>query len=95
MKDSLQKTRKVVLTHNHLMKRSTEFYANGQVMTDLLFDDYGRIDGKAISADSDGHIKTAGEYKGGVKIGKWTEFLEDGKEIITNYDTTGIVIKDN
>lgn len=95
MRDSSQNIKRFLLTHNQIMKRTAEFYDNGQLMVDVLFDDNGNAEGKTVTYYNNGKVKSKGIYKGGIKVGKWLEFLEDGKEILTNYDTTGIIIKTN
>jgi len=50
---------------------------NGQLIHTSTYTD-GIIDGKYLSYYPNGHVRTAGEYKVGQKIGVWSRFDENG-----------------
>lgn len=50
--------------------KATYFFENGQVQQEGFFED-GKLEGNWISYDEKGNKTSSGEYRKGVKTGKW------------------------
>lgn len=92
MKDSAQQIRKVILTENNIVKHRAQYYANGQLMAAIKFNDKGQLTKYAITYFENGSIASQGNYLGGLKVGNWKEYDTNGNAKIIKYDSSGVVI---
>ena len=54
------------------------WYENGQKNVELTYNNYGRLDGKWTSWYENGQKKREGIFKDHSRVGKWTDFNENG-----------------
>lgn len=73
----------------------TYFFENGQVQQEGFFEN-GKLQGVWVSFDEKGNKTASGEYKNGVKTGKWFFWAQDAdilKSSLTEVDYSGNSIK--
>jgi len=69
---------KIHFKNEQIVGNYTEFYENGKLKADLEYND-GKPDGYAKFYYTSGILKINGEYKDGVKKGKWLYYTETGQ----------------
>ena len=94
MKDTAGIIRQVVVTKHNRRTFFAGYYANGQLMAQLLLDSFGEYHGAAKYFYQNGSVETEGSYSAGLKTDQWKNYNEMGKPVsTTEYDTNGQVIK--
>jgi antitoxin component YwqK of YwqJK toxin-antitoxin module len=63
--------------------KATYFFENGQVQQEGFFQN-GKLEGTWVSYDEQGNKTSSGEYKKGVKTGKWFFWTQNNENAFTN-----------
>ena len=90
MGDTALKVRQVIISKKNIRTYFAQYYPNGQLMAEYLFDNYGQYNGPAKYYFENGFVKSMGDYKHGLSTGIWKEFNEKGE--LSNsikYDNNG------
>ena len=91
MKDTSKTIRQILITRKNIRTYFAQYFANGQLITDIKLDSFGQPDGNAIYYYENGKIKSNGLYHHGLAIGEWKEFEETSNAVsIIKYDSSGV-----
>lgn len=90
MYDSAKKIRQILISRNDRRIFFEQFYANGQKIADLKFDELGQYHGPAFYFYENGEIQSSGNFRHGLRSGQWKEFDEKGKLLVLQYDSNGV-----
>jgi antitoxin component YwqK of YwqJK toxin-antitoxin module len=94
MKDASDSVRQIIITKNSRRIFFAAYYPNGQLVALLPLDSFGQYHGPSKYYYQNGYVESEGEYKNGVKIGTWKNYMETGELIsINEYNNNGQVIK--